>query len=97
MTTPVYEQFPHKFTTTTGSTTISVSSGIIGGVVISNQTAAVTIGKIIIADAASTIAIFGVGTAAGYYKFATDYAQPLVVNLFGATGSDCVTVMAGPV
>ncbi len=92
MTTPTYQQFPHKFVNTSGTTAINVAySGILAGVVIQRSTN----GTIEIVDANGRIALFGASTPAGSYAFWTDYAQPLNINC--SVGSDYVTVMAGPV
>lgn len=90
MTTPVYTQFPYKYISFLGTTTVSTVSGILHTVVIEKATG----GTVTISDASGTVALFGTSTPAGTYTFDCSYAQPLTV---ACTATDFVTVMAGQV
>ena len=97
MITPVYSDLPHKSVNANGATTISTVSGILGGVVLSASNGNTLNGKVTLADNTGTIQVWGAGTVAQSVIFNSDYAQPLTVTLTASTGSDYVTVMAGPV
>lgn len=90
MVTPVYTQFPQKYISFLGTTTVQTVSGILHTVVIEKSTG----GTVTIADSSGTIALFGSSTPPGSYIFDCSYGGSLTV---ACSATDFVTVVAGPV